>query len=217
MKEKNNSITVLGLVTEEPVFNHEVFGEKFFKMMISIDRVSGAVDTLPVLISERIIDMKELKTGVSVMIAGRIRSYNEHIGEKSKLILAIFTEIIEIYENETELPFNNDVVLRGFICKEPNYRKTPLDREITDVLIAVNRAYGKSDYIPCITWGRTAKFVSHLPIGTHIEMIGRFQSRPYTKKLSEEEFESRVAYEVSVGRVEVIEEKENADSSRCYL
>ena len=208
MKDKNNSITVLGLVTEEPVFNHEVFGEKFFKMMISIDRVSGAVDTLPVLISERIIDMKELKTGACVMIAGRIRSYNEHIGERSKLILAILTEIIEVYENETELPFNNDVVLRGFICKEPNYRVTPLGREITDVLIAVNRAYGKSDYIPCITWGRTAKFVGHLPIGTHIEVTGRFQSREYTKKISDNEIETRIAYEVSVSRIDYAEEGE---------
>ena len=211
MKERDNNITVFGLVAEEPVFNHEAFGEKFFKMMVSVNRVSGTVDTLPVLISERIADMKKLKTGACVMIAGRIRSYNEHIGEKSKLILAIFTEIIEIYENEVELPFNNDVVLRGFICKEPNYRVTPLGREITDVLIAVNRAYGKSDYIPCIVWGRTAKFVGHLPVGTHIEMTGRFQSRPYAKKISEDEIENRVAYEVSVSKIEVIEEKENTD------
>ena len=211
MKERDNNITVFGLVAEEPVFNHEVFGEKFFKMMVSVNIVSRTVDTLPVLISERIADMKELKTGACVMITGRIKSYNEHIGEKSKLILAIFTEIIEIYENEVELPFNNDVVLRGFICKEPNYRVTPLGREITDVLIAVNRAYGKSDYIPCIVWGRTAKFVGHLPVGTHIEMTGRFQSRPYTKKISEDEIENRVAYEVSVSKIEVIEEKENAD------
>lgn len=211
MKERDNNITVFGLVAEEPVFNHEAFGEKFFKMMVSVNRVSGTVDTLPVLISERIADMKELKTGACVMITGRIKSYNEHIGEKSKLILVIFTEIIEVYENEVELPFNNDVVLRGFICKEPNYRVTPLGREITDVLIAVNRAYGKSDYIPCIVWGRTAKFVGHLPVGTHIEMAGRFQSRPYAKKISEDEIENRVAYEVSVSKIEVIEEKENAD------
>lgn len=211
MKERNNNITAFGLVAEEPVFNHEVFGEKFFKMMVSIDRVSGKVDTLPVLISDRIIDMKEIKVGDCVMITGQVRSHNLHIGEKSKLELFIFTEIIEIYENDTELPFDNDVVLRGFICKEPIYRVTPLGREITDVLIAINRAYGKSDYIPCITWGRTAKFVGHLPVGTHIEMTGRFQSRPYTKKISEDEVENRAAYEVSVGRVEIIEEKENAD------
>ena len=212
MKDNNNNnITIYGLIAGEPVFNHTVYGEKFYKTYVSVRRTSGAFDVLPVIISDRIIDMKELKTGASVIITGRIRSYNEHIGEKSKLILAIFTEIIEIYENETELPFNNDVVLRGYICKEPIYRKTPLGREITNVLIAVNRAYGKSDYIPCITWGRTAKFVGHLPVGTHIEMTGRFQSRPYTKKISEDKIENRVAYEVSVGRVEIVEEKENAD------
>lgn len=211
MKERNNDITVFGLVAEEPVFNHEAFGEKFFRMMISVNRVSGTVDTLPVVISDRIIDMKEIKVGDCVMITGQVRSHNLHIGEKSKLELFIFTEIIEVYENEVEPPFDNDVVLRGFICKEPIYRLTPLGREITDVLIAVNRAYGKLDYIPCITWGRTAKFVGHLPVGTHIEMTGRYQSRPYTKKISEDEIENRVAYEVSVGRVEIIEEKENAD------
>lgn len=211
MKERNNDITVFGLVAEEPVFNHEAFGEKFFRMMISVNRVSGTVDTLPVVISDRIIDMKEIKVGDCVMITGQVRSHNLHIGEKSKLELFIFTEIIEVYENEVEPPFDNDVVLRGFICKEPIYRLTPLGREITDVLIAVNRAYGKLDYIPCITWGRTAKFVGHLPVGTHIEMTGRYQSRPYTKKISEDEIENRVAYEVSVGRVEIIEEEENAD------
>ena len=202
MKERNNNITVFGLVAEEPVFNHEAFGEKFFRMMISVNRVSGTVDTLPVLISERIADMKELKAGVCVMITGRIRSYNEHVGEKSKLILAIFTENIEIYENEAEPPFNNDVVLRGFICKEPIYRVTPLGREITDVLIAVNRAYGKSDYIPCICWGRNARFASTFEVGTHVQIWGRIQSRDYVKKLSETQVEQRTAYEVSVSKIE---------------
>lgn len=211
MKERNNNITVWGLVAEEPIFNHESNGEDFYKTFITVRRTSGAFDTLPVVISDRIIDMKEIKVGDCVMITGQVRSHNLHIGEKSKLELFIFTEIIEIYENETELSFDNNVVLRGFIRKEPIYRVTPLGREITDVLIAVNRAYGKSDYIPCIVWGRTAKFVGHLPVGTHIEMTGRFQSRPYAKKISEDEIENRVAYEVSVGRVEIIEEKENAD------
>lgn len=211
MKERDNNITVFGLVAEEPAFNHEANGEDFYKTFITVRRTSGAFDTLPVVISDRIIDMKEIKVGDCVMITGQVRSHNLHIGEKSKLELFIFTEIIEVYENEVEPPFDNDVVLRGFICKEPIYRVTPLGREITDVLIAVNRAYGKSDYIPCIVWGRTAKFVGHLPVGTHIEMTGRFQSRPYAKKISEDEIENRVAYEVSVGRVEIIEEKENAD------
>lgn len=210
MKENNSKITICGLITE-PEFNHNSNGENFYKAFVTVRRTSGAFDILPVIISDRIIDMNEIKVGDCVMIVGQIRSRNIHIGEKHKLELFIFTEIIEIYENEVEAPFNNDVTFNGFICKEPNYRKTPLDREITDVLIAVNRAYGKSDYIPCITWGRTAKFVGNLPVGTHIEVTGRFQSREYTKKISEDEVETRVAYEVSIGRVEVIEEKENAD------
>lgn len=210
MKENNSKITICGLITE-PEFNHNSNGENFYKAFVTVRRTSGAFDILPVIISDRIIDMNEIKVDDCVMIVGQIRSRNIHIGEKHKLELFIFTEIIEIYENEVEAPFNNDVTFNGFICKEPNYRKTPLDREITDVLIAVNRAYGKSDYIPCITWGRTAKFVGNLPVGTHIEVTGRFQSREYTKKISEDEVETRVAYEVSIGRVEVIEEKENAD------
>lgn len=211
MKERNNNITVFGLVAEEPVFNHESNGEDFYKTFITVRRTSGAFDTLPVVISDRIIDMKEIKVGDCVMITGQVRSHNLHIGEKSKLELFIFTEIIEIYENDTELPFDNDVVLRGFICKEPIYRVTPLGREIADILVAVNRPYGKSDYIPCIAWGRNARFAGGLEVGSHLQICGRVQSREYTKKVDEESVEKRVAYEVSVGRVEIIEEKENAD------
>lgn len=208
MKERNNNITAFGLVAEEPVFNHESNGEDFYKTFITVRRTSGTFDTLPVVISDRIIDMKEIKVGDCVMITGQVRSHNLHIGEKSKLELFIFTENIEIYENEEELPFNNDVVLRGFICKEPIYRVTPLGREITDVLIAINRAYGKSDYIPCIAWGRNARFVGGLETGEHIQIQGRFQSREYTKKISDNEIETRVAYEVSVSKIDYAEEGE---------
>jgi len=210
MKENNNKITVFGLITK-PAFNHEANGEKFYKAFVATKRISGAVDTLPVIISDRIIDMNEIKYGDCVMITGQIRSHNLHVGEKHKLELFIFTETIEVYENEVEVPFNNEVTFNGFICKEPIYRTTPLNREIADVLIAVNRPYGKSDYLPCIAWGRNARFVGNLPVGTHIEVTGRFQSREYNKKISEDETETRVAYEVSVSKVEVVEEKENAD------
>lgn len=212
MKENNSKITICGLITE-PEFNHNSNGENFYKAFVTVRRTSGAFDILPVIISDRIIDMNEIKVGDCVMIAGQIRSHNIHIGEKHKLELFIFTEIIEICENEVEVPFNNDVTFNGFICKEPNYRKTPLDREITDVLIAVNRPYGKSDYLPCIAWGRCARFVGNLPVGTHLEITGRFQSREYTKRISEDETENRIAYEVSVSKVNLAkdEEKENAD------
>lgn len=208
MKERDNNITVFGLVAEEPVFNHESNGEDFYKTFITVRRTSGAFDTLPVVISDRIIDMKEIKVGDCVMITGQVRSHNLHIGEKSKLELFIFTEIIEIYENETELSFDNNVVLRGFIRKEPIYRVTPLGREITDVLIAVNRPYGKSDYIPCIAWGRNARFAGGLETGEHIQIQGRFQSREYAKKISDNEVETRTAYEVSVSKIDHTEEGE---------
>lgn len=214
MKDNNNNnITIYGLIAGEPVFNHAVYGEKFYKTYVSVRRTSGAFDVLPVIISDRIIDIEELKVGACVMIAGQIRSHNLHTAEKSKLELFVFTEIIEAYENEIEVPFNNDVVLKGCICKEPNYRTTPLNREITDVIIAVNRPYGKSDYLPCIAWGRCARFVGNLPVGTHLEITGRFQSREYTKRISEDETENRIAYEVSVSKVNLAkdEEKENAD------
>lgn len=207
MKERNNNITVFGLVAEEPVFNHESNGEDFYKTFITVRRTSGAFDTLPVVISDRIIDMKEIKVGDCVMITGQVRSHNLHIGEKSKLELFIFTEIIEIYENDTELPFDNDVVLRGFICKEPIYRVTPLGREIADILVAVNRPYGKSDYIPCIAWGRNARFAGGLEVGSHLQICGRVQSREYTKKVDEESVEKRVAYEVSVSKIDLVEEE----------
>lgn len=204
MKERDNNITVFGLVAEEPAFNHEANGEDFYKTFITVRRTSGAFDTLPVVISDRIIDMKEIKVGDCVMITGQVRSHNLHIGEKSKLELFIFTEIIEVYENEVEPPFDNDVVLRGFICKEPIYRVTPLGREITDVLIAVNRAYGKSDYIPCIFWGRNARFASQLPVGSRVNLSGRFQSREYRKNIGDAT-EIRTALELSVGSLEVVE------------
>ncbi len=212
----NNNITLVGVVEKKPEYSHEVFGEGYYIFMLKCSRTSGNKDTLPVMISDRLVDIREIKVGQVVTVLGQIRSFNRHIDDvKSKLILSVFAREIEILaQDATELPFEeniNTVILDAHICKLPIYRCTPKGREIADILVAVNRPYGKSDYIPCIVWGRTAKFVGHLPIGTHIEMTGRFQSRPYTKKISEEEFESRVAYEVSVGRVEVIEEKENAD------
>lgn len=205
---------MIGKITKKPVFSHEAYSEGFYIFYIEAQRKSGNVDTLPVVVSERLVDINRLDVDRTVVINGQIRSYNKHTDneEHSHLILSVFAKEIDVLEDvEINPDVNNAVEIVGHLCKPPIYRKTPLGREITDVHIAVNRAYGKSDYIPCVVWGRTAKFVGHLPVGTHIEMTGRFQSRPYTKKISEDEIENRVAYEVSVGRVEIIEEKENAD------
>ena len=209
----NNKAYMIGKIAKKPVFSHEVYGEGFYIFYIEAPRKSGNVDTLPVVVSERLVDINRLDVDRTVVINGQIRSYNQHIdGTHSHLILSIFAREIDILEDvEIPLDTNNSIEIVGHLRKAPTYRTTPQGREVCDIMMAVNRAYGKSDYIPCITWGRTAKFVGHLPVGTHIEMTGRFQSRPYTKKISEDEIENRVAYEVSVGRVEIIEEEENAD------
>ena len=210
----NNKVYMIGKIAKKPVFSHEVYSEGFYIFYIEAPRKSGNVDTLPVVVSERLVDINRLDVDRTVVIDGQIRSYNKHTDneEHSHLILSVFAREIDVLEDvEIDPDVNNAVEIVGHLCKPPIYRKTPLGREIADILVAVNRPYGKSDYIPCIVWGRTAKFVGHLPVGTHIEMTGRFQSRPYTKKISEDEIENRVAYEVSVGRVEIIEEKENAD------
>lgn len=209
----NNKAYMIGKITKKPVFSHEVYGEGFYIFHIEAPRKSGNVDTLPVVVSERLVDINRLDVDRTVVINGQIRSYNQHIdGTHSHLILSIFAREIDILEDvEIPLDTNNSIEIVGHLCKAPTYRTTPQGREVCDIMMAVNRAYGKSDCIPCIVWGRTAKFVGHLPVGTHIEMTGRFQSRPYAKKISEDEIENRVAYEVSVGRAEIIEEEENAD------
>ena len=211
---ENNRVCIIGEVVSEFTFSHEVFGEGFYIANVSVNRLSDMVDIIPLMISERLIDVTKDYRGRKIEVSGQFRSYNRHEGVKNKLVLSIFVRELRFIEDDEvpeEQSKSNQIFLDGYVCKPPIYRKTPLGREIADILVAVNRPYGKSDYIPCIVWGRTAKFVGHLPVGTHIEMAGRFQSRPYAKKISEDEVENRVAYEVSVGRVEIIEEKENAD------
>lgn len=203
----NNNITLAGVVEREPEYSHEVLGEGFYVFMLKCSRTSGNKDTLPVMISDRLTDIKEIKVGQVVTVSGQIRSFNRHIDDvKSKLILSVFAR-----ELETELSFEEDintVILDGFVCKPPIYRCTPKGREIADILVAVNRPYGKSDYIPCIAWGRNARFAGGLEVGERIQIQGRFQSREYTKKISDNEIETRVAYEVSVSRIDYAEEGE---------
>lgn len=203
----NNNITLAGVVEKEPEYSHEVFGEGYYIFMLKCSRTSGNKDTLPVIISERLADITEIKVGQVVTVSGQIRSFNRHIDDvKSKLILSVFAR-----ELETELSFEEDintVILDGFVCKPPIYRCTPKGREIADILVAVNRPYGKSDYIPCIAWRRNARFAGGLEVGEHIQIQGRFQSREYAKKISDNEIETRVAYEVSVSRIDYAEEDE---------
>ena len=203
MREKieNNNVSITGEVASAFSFSHEVFGERFYLADIAVKRLSDSEDLIPVMVSERLVDVTEDLTGVTVRVEGQFRSYNRHEG-KSKLILSVFAREWEFVEEEEKSVKINQIFLDGFICKTPVYRTTPLGREIADLLIAVNRPYGKSDYIPCICWGRNARFASGFEVGMRIQVHGRIQSRKYTKKLSETEFEERIAYEVSVSKIE---------------
>lgn len=198
---KNNNVTLWGMIVSNPEFSHEVFGEKFFRLNIKVERTSGTADIIPLTVSERLIDVTENWIDVSVYVSGQFRSFNRHEGNKSRLTLFVFVREIEKMDATV---YGNNIALDGFICKEPTYRNTPRGREIADLLIGVNRSYGKSDYIPCIVWGRNAGFASDLPIGTHVKLDGRIQSRNYLKRYLNGTEEERTAYEVSTSRIEVL-------------
>ena len=200
---ENNKVNIAGVICSDFNYSHTLCGEKFYIADLEVERTSGKSDIIPIMVSDRMIKIEDL-TGVSVEITGQFRSYNKHIDGKSKLLLTVFALEIEFLENFTYN--NNNVELIGYICKEPIYRTTPLGKEIADVLLAVNRSYGKSDYIPCICWGRNARYVGNLPIGTKISIAGRVQSRTFLKKIDEETTEERIAYELSASKVEVVEE-----------
>lgn len=206
MKEMENNVAILsGEIVSNFEFSHEVFGEGFYTAMLSVERISTAKDIIPIMVSERLVDIKDDWMGRFVKVSGQFRSYNRHQENQNRLILSVFA--MEFKELD-EIPFgehSNHVFIDGYVCKMPNYRKTPLGREITDIFLAVNRFYKKSDYIPCIAWGRNAGFASTLEIGTRLRIVGRIQSREYRKKISDDETETRVAYEVSIQKMEVIE------------
>ena len=174
---------------------------------VSVSRLSNFVDYIPVMISERLVDTTQSYIGKYIYVTGQFRSYNRHEEKKNRLVLSVFARELEFMEQEEEDVKSNQIFLDGYICKEPIYRKTPLGREIADLLIAVNRSYGKSDYIPCICWGRNARFASGFTVGSHVQVWGRIQSREYVKKLNEIETEKRVAYEVSVSKIEYLDDK----------
>lgn len=193
----NNKVYISGIVATEPKFSYEVFGEGFYEFNLEVKRLSEASDIIPVTISERLLNNENIKLGSKIAGTGQFRSYNKVVEEKSKLMLTVFIRELMPY-NENENP--NQIELTGFVCKEPIYRTTPFKREITDVLIAVNRSYNKSDYLPCIAWGRNAKYVKNLNVGDKLNLVGRIQSRIYQKKIGEETVE-RVAYEISLSKV----------------
>ena len=205
MSEKcmeNNKVTVIGEIVSEFTFSHEVYGEGFYMTEISVCRLSDQADVIPLMVSERLLDIRRNYIGQTVAATGQFRSYNRHEGNRNRLLLSVFVREIEFLDGFDDYTKTNLIFLDGYICKQPVYRKTPLGREIADLLVAVNRPYGKSDYIPCIAWGRNARYASGLEVGGRVRVWGRVQSREYTKKLSEVECEKRVAYEISVSKLE---------------
>ena len=199
---ENNQVTIMGKVATEFSFSHEVFGEGFYMVEVEVKRLSNSEDRIPLMISERLIDVTQDYTGEYIMVHGQFRSYNRHEEQKNRLVLSVFVREISFMEEEPDGTKTNSIWLDGYICKEPIYRKTPLGREIADLLLAVNRPYGKSDYIPCICWGRNARYASGYEVGEHVQLLGRIQSREYVKRISDTETEKRVAYEVSVSKLE---------------
>ena len=210
---ENNQLILVGKVTSEKKFSHEIYGEKFYMFDLKVPRLSGNDDIIPITISERLLLEQDLEPGKNIIIEGQFRSYNSYENEKNRLVLTVFAKEIKFAENQEEEfkpskeNTSNEVILDGFICKKPIYRKTPFGREISDILLAVNRAYNKSDYIPCIAWGRNARFCENIAVGTEVRIIGRVQSRQYEKKYEDGTSEMRVAYEVSVASLEVIEQE----------
>lgn len=217
---ENNYLTLVGKVTGEKKFSHEIYGERFYVFNLEIARLSGNADIIPITVSERLATDEMLAQGKNLLVKGQFRSYNSYDNEKNRLILTVFAkDVVELEENneeENEMTkkdmITNEVVLLGYICKKPIYRQTPFGREIADILLAVNRAYNKSDYIPTIAWGRNARFCQNLEVGTKVKVVGRVQSRMYEKKYEDGTVENRVAYEVSIGSLEIVEENDTVDN-----
>lgn len=199
---ENNQVSIMGKIASGFTFSHQVFGEGFYMLDVLVKRLSDSEDRIPVMVSERLVDVTEDYEGEYIQVTGQFRSYNRHEEKKNRLVLSVFAREISFVEDEDDSVKSNQIFLDGYICKPPVYRKTPLGREIADLLIAVNRPYGKSDYIPCICWGRNARYASAFQVGGHVLIWGRIQSREYMKRLSDTESEKRTAYEVSVSKLE---------------
>ena len=208
---ENNRVSIIGDIVSDFRFSHEVFGEGFYIIDVSVNRLSDMTDIIPLMVSERLVDVKQSYIGQLVEATGQFRSYNKHDGIRNKLVLSIFVRDWQLIEENQESGKTNQIFLDGFICKSPIYRKTPLGREISDLLIAVNRPYGKSDYIPCIAWGRNARFASSFEVGKRIQVWGRVQSRDYVKKINETDTEKHTAYEVSVSKLEYVNDEEREE------
>ena len=213
LTEKNNKVFISGEIVSDAEFSHEGYGEGFYEMNVLVKRLSGQGDILPVTVSERLINSGALKVGSIVNALGQFRSYNKLVDGKSKLMLTVFVrELLD----DAPVRNPNSIVLSGYICKPPIYRTTPFNREIADILIAVNRSYNKSDYIPCIAWGRNARFAKNLGVGEKIAISGRIQSREYQKRITDDNVKTLTAYEVSISKLAAYENAENFDTDEEF-
>ncbi len=214
---ENNHLVLVGKVTSDKRFSHEIYGEKFYIFDLEVPRLSGNADIIPITISERLLEAEELDINKKIIVEGQFRSYNSYQNERNKLVLTVFAKDVKFVENQEEEIqaskdfVSNEVILNGYICKKPIYRQTPFGREIADILLAVNRAYNKSDYIPCIAWGRNARFCENIEVGTEVKIIGRVQSRTYEKKYEDGTSETKIAYEVSISSLEVVKQEDDPE------
>ena len=212
---ENNHLVLVGKIVGEQKYSHEIYGEKFYSFDLEVVRLSSNTDIIPITVSERLLTDVDLSLGKNVEVEGQFRSYNNYDSKKNRLILTVFAkEIKEVEESDEENKevVTNEVTLVGYVCKKPIYRQTPFGREIADILLAVNRAYNKSDYIPCIAWGRNARFCQNIEVGTEVKIVGRVQSRTYEKKYEDGTVETRVAYEVSIASMEIEEKEETTET-----
>jgi len=214
---ENNMVTIAGKVVSDIEFSHEVYGEGFYSFLLEVPRLSDSSDIIPVTISERLITKQRPEINTIVEVEGQFRSYNSYNNEGNKLVLTVFAREIKFLDDEKKLKNPNQIYLNGYICKRPVYRTTPFGREITDILLAVNRPYNKSDYIPCISWGRNARYSEELGVGDNVKIWGRIQSRTYQKKLDNEQVITKVAFEVSITKMEVCSKSrpEENESDEC--
>ena len=199
MQKQNNKVYLMGTVASPLKFSHELYGEGFYDFTLEVPRLSGQTDLLPLTASERLLEQTEISVGTKIGISGQFRSYNKVSEEKSRLMLTVFVREFVPYDPDSETP--NYIEINGYVCKPPVYRTTPFDRKICDILLAVNRGYNKSDYIPCIAWGRNALYVKNAAVGSNLQVFGRVQSRIYSKRAADGSVEERTAYELSISKL----------------
>lgn len=194
-----NHIRLCGTMDTPPVFSHENHGRRFYGFFLSVERLSGTLDRLRVLVDLELLNEADCAWGERVAVTGQVRSFNQITETGRHLVISVYAESLELTD---EAP-DDQVTLTGTLCRDPVYRRTPLGREICDGMLAVNRTYRRTDYLPCIFWGRTARQIAGLTTGARITLTGRLQSREYTKVLPDGETETRTAYEISAVTAEL--------------